>query len=70
MPKPQPMRPSALHAKTTTNVPGSNSPFLEEDGGLTKRQGKGGEGRGLGCMVWKYIVYRVKIELNYMKGEI
>jgi len=54
MPKPQRMHPSALHAKTTMDVAGSNSPFLEElGGGVDKetRQGRRG-GRGLGCMVW------------------
>jgi len=52
VPKPQPMRPSALHAKTTTtDVPGSKNivPSSKRRGwGLTKRQGKGGEGEGIG----------------------
>jgi hypothetical protein len=59
-----------LHAKTTTNVPGSNSPLPLTAWGLTKRQGKGGEERGGDWGVWwKYIENRVKMELNYMKGE-
>jgi hypothetical protein len=51
------MHPSALHTKTTTDVPGSNnSPFLEEGGASQRDKAREERGRGLGCIWWKGIV--------------